>query len=108
MGKESGNSEVSTTTTTTAATTTSTAPNTAEKQEATLSPVQRRIRERILKQKLLSQKQLKQIISGSGKTDKKQSQSQSKTSTSNSFPSRINLMDVKLRGNQFSFATLPI
>ena len=106
MGKESGNSEVSTTTTTAATTTTSTTPNTAEKQEATLSPVQRRLRERILKQKLLSQKQLKQIISG--KTDKKQTQSQSKISTSNSFPSRINLMDVKLRGNQFSFATLPI
>ena len=104
MGKESGNSEASTTTTTAATTTTSTAPNTAEKQEATLSPVQRRIRDRILKQKLLSQKQLKQIISG--KTDKKQTQS--KISTSNSFPSRINLMDVKLRGNQFSFATLPI
>ena len=105
MGKEPDNSEASTTTTTTTATTT-TAPNTAEKQEATLSPVQRRLRERILKQKLLSQKQLKQIISG--KTDKKQTQSQPKISTSNSFPSRINLMDVKLRGNQFSFATLPI
>ena len=103
MGKEPDNSEASTTTTTP---TTSTAPNTAEKQEATLSPVQRRLRDRILKQKLLSQKQLKQIISG--KTDKKQTQSQSKISTSNSFPSRINLMDVKLRGNQFSFATLPI
>ena len=104
MGKEPDNSEASTTTTTTP--TTTTAPNTAEKQEATLSPVQRRIRDRILKQKLLSQKQLKQIISG--KTDEKQSQSQSKISTSSSFPSRINLMDVKLRGNQFSFATLPI
>ena len=48
MGKESGS-----TTTTPATTTTVTPPNVAEKQEATLSPVQRRLRERILKQKLL-------------------------------------------------------
>ena len=49
MGKESG----STTTTPATTTTTVTPPNVAEKQEATLSPVQRRLRERILKQKLL-------------------------------------------------------
>ena len=49
MGKESG----STTTTPATTTTSSTPPNVAEKQEATLSPVQRRLRERILKQKLL-------------------------------------------------------
>ena len=49
MGKESG----STTTTPATTTTTVTPPNVAEKQEATLSPVQRRLMERILKQKLL-------------------------------------------------------
>ena len=49
MGKESG----ITTTTPATTTTTVTPPNVAEKQEATLSPVQRRLRERILKQKLL-------------------------------------------------------
>ena len=50
MGKESGST---TTTPATTTTTTVTPPNVAEKQEATLSPVQRRLRERILKQKLL-------------------------------------------------------
>ena len=82
------------------------------KQLTTLSPAQIKLKEKILKQKLLRQKQINKILQGDkSKTSSSSKHNQNpsvKISTSNNFPSRINLMDVKLRGNQFSFSTLPI
>ena len=71
-----------------------------------LSATQLKLREEILKQKLLKQKQINKILESS--QDKEEKRKPSIKISSKTFPSRINLMDVKLRGNQFSFSTLPI
>ena len=92
-------------------TTSTTIKPTTSSSSQTLSPTQLKLREEILKQKLLKQKQINKILASSKNSDEKTKQQPSikiSTSSSKSFPSRINLMDVKVRGNQFSFSTLPI
>ena len=84
-----------------------TANSKTHEAEFKLTPKQIELMQKILDQKILRQKQIDNIIGAKDKSETEQSpvNSDSKTSKS-SFPKRINLM--KLRGNQFSFATLPI
>ena len=84
-----------------------TANSKTHEAEFKLTPKQIELMQKILDQKILRQKQIDNIIGAKDKSETEQSQVNSDSKTSKSpFPKRINLM--KLRGNQFSFATLPI
>ena len=74
-----------------------------------LSEKQIALMQRLLNQKLLRDKQLQKIVENSGHREQlNEGGKKSFEIKHGNFPSRINLMDVKLRGNQFSFSTLPI
>ena len=76
-----------------------TPPTTTEKQ-IVLSPQQTKLRDKLLKQKVMKQEEIERII--------QRSKQKTKQSASGEFPGRIKLMDVSLNGQQFSFSTLPI
>ena len=84
---------------------------TTEKQTI-LSPTQIRLREKLLKQKIMKQQEINKIIQRS-KQNKQPTTPPTTTTRTRSggggqFPHRISLMDVSLNGQQFSFSTLPI
>merc|ERR1712048_382672 len=88
-----------------------TTTTTTEKQTM-LSPTQIRLREKLLKQKIMKQQEINKIIQ---RTKEAKSPTTPPTSTTRTrsgggaqFPNRISVMDVSLNGQQFSFSTLPI
>ena len=75
-------------------------PSTTTEKQILLSPLQIKLRDRLLKQKVMKQQEIDKIIERS--KQKKQPTSSSK------FPGRIKLMEVSSESQEFSFSTLPI
>jgi len=74
--------------------------STTTEKQILLSPLQIKLRDRLLKQKVMKQQEIDKIIERS--KQKKQPTSSSK------FPGRIKLMEVSSESQEFSFSTLPI
>ena len=88
-------------------------PTTTTEKQTILSPAQTRLRDKLLKQKIMKQQEINKIIQRAKNNKQPTTPSTTTTTTrSNSgrgqFPNRISLMDVSLNGQQFSFSTLPI
>ena len=86
-------------------------PRTTTEKQTMLSPNQIRLREKLLKQKIMKQQEINKIIQRA-KHNRQPTTPTTTTTRSRSgdgqFPHRISLMDVNLNGQQFSFSTLPI
>ena len=84
-------------------------PTTTTEKQTILSPAQIRLRDKLLKQKIMKQREINKIIQRA-KHNKEPTTPTTTTRSSGGgqFPNRISLMDVSLNGQQFSFSTLPV
>ena len=77
-------------------------PSTTTEKQILLSPLQIKLRDKLLKQKVMKQQEINKIIERSKQKNRPTS------SSSRKFPTRINLMGASSDSQQFSFSTLPI